>query len=122
MKVETLEDRPLTVLLLFPLISAISQKLNLTSNYLMPEKFIWTSESKTRYENVLQLKWFCEKFHSLADNLDKYSIENSFGQVRAKLDMKMYFSQNGSVKKIILLQITWTNIQLIKQWNKLLSI
>ena len=53
----------------------------------MPEKFIWTSESKTKYENILQSEWFCENIHSLTDNLDKFS-----------------------------------NFQLIKQWNKLLSI
>ena len=27
----------------------------------MLEKFIWTSESKTKYENILQSEWFCEK-------------------------------------------------------------
>ena len=63
----------------------------------MPEKFVWTSESKAKYENVLQSKWFCEKIHSLADNLDKHSIDQTVEQIT--FNLKLACEKSGIRKK-----------------------
>ena len=65
----------------------------------MPEKFIWTSESKTKYENILQSdqEWFCEKIHSLADNLDKFSIDQTVEQLT--FNLKLACEKSGIKKR-----------------------
>ena len=85
---------PVTISINLSYISKIESYIKLVD---MPEKFIWKSGSKIRYENVLQSKWFCEKIHSLSDNLDKYSTDQAVEQIA--FNLKLACEKSGIRKR-----------------------